>query len=66
MEDSADKHEGMCRSLSHRVFFPPSSSSSSTYIFFTNVMAILALGRFPGSCANAIGRHVKEKESFLQ
>jgi hypothetical protein len=52
-----------CVVLFHTEFFSP---SSSTYIFFTNVMAILALGRFPGSCANAIGRHVKEKESFLQ
>ena len=62
MEESADKHEGMCR-----------SSQFSLVILFlvflflfsrANAMAILALGRFPGSCANAIGRHAKKKEYF--
>lgn len=41
------------------------SFSFEFFCFFFNVMAILALGLFPGSCANAIARHVKKRGIFL-
>lgn len=65
MEDSADKHEGMCRSLSHRVF--PPKFFFYLYIFHqrdgdlgTGPISWLLCKCDRASCER------KEKEAFLQ